>query len=155
MRKIASFLIVFAVLLTFTSCTNKQEQTAVSLEDIYDKLSGSISMDYEKIELAKEDLLDYYGIEAEKVEQFVAVQDACGYKDEIVMIKAFDEADAQKIYSALTEHIEYQKNSMRNYDAAQFDVLCKSKADINGTYVAMFISSSQDEMLEIYNSYFS
>lgn len=154
-KKIISLLFLFVLLFAFTSCVNSREICADSLENIYKDIAEKINMDYDKIELSKDDMLDYYGIDAKIIDEFVAVQDACGYKDEIVMIKAVDTASAQEIYSALTEHIEYQKNSMRNYDAKQYDILTKSKADIKGLWVSMFISSSQDEMLEIYNSYFS
>ncbi len=153
MKKIISLTLVFVLALAFASCGKKEPECITSLDKIYNKIAETVSMDYEKIELTKDDMLDYYGIEAAKIEELTAVQDACGYKDEIVMIKAADEASAQEIASLLTEHIEYQKESMRNYDAAQFEVLNGSKVDIKGVWVAMFVSSSQDKMLERYKSY--
>ncbi len=155
MKKFLSIVLVLATVLAFAACGKKAVEPTAALINIYNEIAKTISMDYEKFELSADDMIDYYGIESAKISELVAVQDACGYKDEIVMIKAVDEAAAQEIASLLNEHIDYQKESMQNYDAAQFEILGKSKVDVKGQYVAMFISSSQDKMLEIYNSYFA
>ncbi len=155
MKKIISAVLVIAVVFAFAACGKKANEPIAAIADIYKEITQTISMDYEKFELSADDMLDYYGIEGKKISELVAVQDACGYKDEIVMIKAVDEAAAQEIATLLGDHIDYQKESMQNYDAAQFEILGKSKVDVKGQYVAMFISSSQDKMLEIYNSYFA
>mgnify|MGYP003317031969 CR=1 FL=1 len=105
-------------------------------------------------ELTADDLIDYYGIEADKVADCAAVQDACGYKDEIVIIKAVDDTSAKEIADLLNEHIEYQKESMKNYDPAQYEILGSSEVITNGVYVAMFISAEQSTMAEIFNGSF-
>lgn len=135
------------------SC-GKSTVEAVNIKDVYQKITENVSMPDETIELAKEDLSDYYGIEADKVTEFAAVQDACGYKDEIVIVKAADDTSAKEIEALLNDHIEYQKDSMKNYDAAQYDILTSSEVITNGVYVAMFISAEQSEMAEIYNGFF-
>lgn len=135
------------------SC-GKSTVEAVNIKDVYQKITENVSMPDETIELVKEDLSDYYGIEADKVTEFAAVQDACGYKDEIVIVKAADDTSAKEIEALLNDHIEYQKDSMKNYDAAQYDILTSSEVITNGVYVAMFISAEQSEMAEIYNGFF-
>ena len=124
------------------------------MHDIYDKIASSVTLPEESIELTVNDFLDYYGIAPESIAVCAAIQDACGYKDEIVIIKAVDESAADEIHGLLEEHIAYQCDSMRNYDAEQYNILCSSKAVQNGCYAAMFVSAEQDEMNDIFNSFF-
>lgn len=162
MKKIASLLIVIAMLFAFASCGDSETPVAPieinctdSLGNIYQKIAEEIPMNYEKFNLTSNDMIDYYGISTDKIAEMIAVQDACGYKDEIVMIKAVNSDAAEEIADLLGQHIAYQKDSMKDYDAAQYQILEKSAVDIKGEYVAMFISSSQNRMLEIYDSYFT
>lgn len=163
MKKIFSLLLVFAMLFAFASCGGKDNPSVPeitinctdSIGNIYLKISEEIPMEYEKFNLTANDMIDYYGIKTEKISEMIAVQDACGYKDEIVMIKANDSAAAEEIADLLGQHIAYQKDSMKDYDAEQYKILTSSIVDIKGEYVAMFISASQDKMLEIYDSYFT
>lgn len=154
MKKIIlSITAVLMITVMLASC-GKSAVEAVNVKEVYQKITESIAMPEETVELAAEDLSDYYGIEADKVAEFAAVQDACGYKDEIVIVKAVDEASAAEIEALLNEHIEYQKDSMKNYDPAQYDILGSSEVVTNGVYVAMFISAEQSTMAEIYNGFF-
>lgn len=150
---ILSVTAVLMIPVMLASC-GKSTVEAVNVRDVYQEITGNIAMPDETIELSKEDLSDYYGIEADKVTEFAAVQDACGYKDEIVIVKAADDTSAKEIEALLNDHIEYQKDSMKNYDAAQYDILTSSEVITNGVYVAMFISAEQAAMAEIYNGFF-
>ena len=154
MKKILlSITAVLMITVMLASC-GKSAVEAVNVKEVYQKITESVAMPEETVELAAEDLSDYYGIEADRVAEFAAVQDACGYKDEIVIVKAVDEASAAEIEALLNEHIEYQKDSMKNYDPAQHDILGSSEVVTNGVYVAMFISAEQSTMAEIYNGFF-
>lgn len=162
MKKTASILLILAMLFAFASCGNSGDPVPTieinctdSLENIYLRISQEVPMEYEKFNLTANDMIDYYGIKSSKIEEVVAVQDACGYKDEIVMIKAKNSDAAEEIADLLGQHISYQMDSMREYDAEQYKILTSSIVDIKGEYVAMFISASQSRMLEIYDSYFT
>lgn len=154
MKKIfVSISAALMVLVMLASCGKAPAQD-FKAEDIYQKVTEGISMPENTVELSADDLTDYYGIDSAKVSEFKAVQDSLGYKDEVVVIKAVDEAAASEIGAQLTEHIEYQKNSMKNYDAAQFDILGSSEVVVNGVYTAMFISAEQSKMIDTFNSLF-
>ena len=155
MKKIIlSITAVLMILFMLASCGNSAAE-AVSIKEVYQKITESVAMPEETVELIADDLVDYYGIEAENVVEFAAVQDACGYKDEIVIIKAADDTSAKEIADLLNEHIEYQKESMKNYDPAQYEILGSSEVITNGVYVAMFISAQQSTMAEIFNGFFN
>ena len=144
---------VLVLLAMLASCGKGTAENA-NIKEVYLKITESVSMPKETVELNVNDLTDYYGIKAEKVVEFAAVQDTCGYKDEIVIIKAADDASAKEIEALLNEHIEYQRDSMRNYDPSQYDILTSSEVITRGVYVAMFISAEQSTMSEIYNGFF-
>lgn len=152
-KALISITSVLMALMLLASC-GKAPAAELNIGEVYQKVTEGIAMPAETVELSADDLIDYYGIEAEKVADFKAVQDACGYKDEIVIVKAVDEAAASEIEALLNDHIEYQKESMRNYDAAQFEVLGSSEVITNGVYVAMFISAEQSKMADTYNAFF-
>lgn len=154
MKKLIAVICSIALCAALFAACGKTAEADVDVRDIYEKIASSAAMPAESIELTKNDLLDYYGISPESVAECVAVQDACGYKDEIVIIKAVDENAADEINGLLEEHIAYQCESMRNYDAAQYEILCSSKTVENGCYTAMFISAEQDKMNDIFNSFF-
>lgn len=154
MKKIIlSITAVLMIPVLLASC-GKSGVKSVDINDVYKKITESVAMPEETVELSSDDLTDYYGIEADKVEEFCAVQDACGYKDEIVIIKAKDDASAKEISDLLNDHIEYQKDSMKNYDPAQYEILGSSKVIVNDIYVAMFISAEQSKMAETFNGFF-
>lgn len=154
MKKIIlSITAVLTALVMLASC-GKTAFEAVGVLEIYQKITEGVAMPEETIELIADDLSDYYGIDPAKIAEFAAVQDACGYKDEIVIVKAVDEASAEEIEAQLCDHIAYQKDSMKNYDPAQYEILGSSEVIVNGVYVAMFISAQQSTMAEIFNGFF-
>ncbi len=154
MKKIVLSITAVLMVLAMLAACGKSAVADVNVKEVYQKITESVTMPKETVELVADDLTDYYGIEADKVADFVAVQDACGYKDEIVIIKAVDDASATEIADLLNKHIDYQKDSMKNYDPAQFSILGTSEVVSNGSYVAMFISADQSKMAEIYNGFF-
>lgn len=163
MKKLLSLLTVLAMLFVFASCGDSGKDPIAPIEvrctdslgNIYLKICDEIPMEYEKFNLTANDMIDYYGIKKDNIVEMIAIQDACGYKDEIVMIKAVHSDAAEEIADLLGQHIAHQKDSMKDYDATQYQILQSSTVDIKGEYVAMFISTSQNRMLEIYDSYFT
>lgn len=172
MKKLISVLTALAIAtaaaLTLSSCDKEpaeSDQTepaqtqlqAVSGEftaaDILAKIKSEFTMDFETIELYPDDMLDFYGIESEKIAELAGIQNACGYKDEIVIIKAVDENAADEIEDIFEQHIEDQKKTMKNYDPEQYQVLGSSIAEEDGVWVALFVSEDQAAMLDVYNSY--
>ena len=150
----SAILLTALAALLLVSCGPEKSAPDFSTADVLTKIAENVSLPEETITLGAGDLLDYYGVAAEKIAEVTAVQDACGYKDEIVIVKAVDEAAAGEIAALLSGHIEYQKESMRSYDAAQYDILCSSRVITNGNYTAMFISAAQRTMEEIFQSFF-
>ncbi len=155
MKKITvSVVSIILALMMLAACGKDAAKADVDVKTVYQKISESIDLPAEKLEYVSGDLLDYYGIDESKVADFAGMQDACGYKDEVVIIKAVDEKAAEEIQTLLNDHIAYQSDSMRNYDAEQFKILGTSTVNVNGVYVAMFISANQAEMIDIFNSFF-
>lgn len=149
---IAILSLVF-LLVILMSCA-KTGSSEINIADIFGEITASVTLPANTLELAIEDLKDYYGIAPEKVSEFVAVQDSSGYKDEILIIKSVDEIAGQEIIEILTDYLSCQKESIRKYDPDQYKILCSSSVIKNGNYIAMFISAEQNTMEDIFNSYF-
>lgn len=152
MKKTVTILsLVLVTLLLLCACG--REAADFSTAEALDKIKESVTMPAETVELGVNDLLDYYGIAAEGIEEVSAVQDACGYKDEIVILKAADEKTAEDAAAHLEDHIGYQRESMKNYDPEMYDILTQSEVIRQGKYAAMFISREQDAMEDIFESF--
>lgn len=170
MKKIISVFTVLAVAaaaLALSSCGKEpavngqtapsQTQQTVSgtftPADILSKIRSEFPMEFETLELVPDDMPDFYGIDGEKIAELAGIQNACGYKDEIVIIKAVDEKAAGEMKAVFEQHIEDQKETMKNYDPEQYRVLGASIVQQDGVWVAMFISENQAAMLDVYRSF--
>lgn len=148
MKKAIILALALALLFALAACGAEPEP--VSLSEVYQTITAEVPSDFEAVTFTADDMMWLYGIDGAALEDVVAVQDESGYKIEIVMMRAADAAAAQQTATLLEQHIEVQKDSMRNYDAAQYAVLEKSKVTVKGEYVAMFISEHQDQMIQIF-----
>lgn len=157
-KLIAVFLIIFT-LLSLTACINgeekaPEEKAEPTVEEIFNKISTSVTLPEEITELSVTDLEDYYGITSDMVSEFKAIQNASGYQDEIVIIKATSQENAVSISALLEDRIEYSKEQMRDYSPEQYQILTKSNVIVKGLFVSMFVSADSAQMDEIFNSYF-
>lgn len=167
MKKIISLLIAVLItasgILVLSSCDKEAKNPVelveesvkekVDLTEILLKIDESVEMSGDMMTLTADDLIDYYGIESSDVVSCAVSQDMCGYLDEIIMIEAVDETAAANIETALNDYLEYKKEEMRTYLPEQYEVLNNCSVNVNGLFVSLFISSSADEINEIYEGY--
>lgn len=165
MKKIISALLICVLAFSLASCgtsaennTSAEDNTVsmtasefISVKDIMDKIESEGLLPEDRITLTTDNLLDYYGIESVWVVESAAVQNASGYQDEIIIINA---SNPSAVRNQLKDHIEYQKEQMKNYSPEQYALLEKCDTVENGNYIALFISDNADRMTEIFNSAF-
>lgn len=123
----------------------------ISVQPVMDKIKAENLLPEDYITLTTDDLIDYYGIESDWVVESSVIQNSSGYQDEIIIIHA---SNPSAVKSALEEHLEYQKNEMRDYSPEQFAILEKCKVEAKGNYIALFISENAARMSEIFNETF-
>ena len=108
------------------------------------------------IELSQDDMLNFYGIQSEDMESFAANLAADGITaKEIVLVKAKDEDSAKDVETKLQNRLEARRNEFNNYLPDQYAIVEKSEVKRDGVYVRLIISPQQEELVELYNSYFS
>lgn len=156
MKRIIGIVALAAVLVCcFAGCSDARQEKNVDLAQIMAKIAETAQMPEETVDIVSaEDLLDYYGIDAQKTESYSICINASGYQDELVMIKATSEETAKEIEGILNERLADSKEAMRNYSPEQFDILEKSHIDVSGKYVSMFVSADAATMIQVYNSFF-
>lgn len=106
----------------------------------------------EAMELTEEDMLNFYGISADQMEDFAAVNCAMGIEaDELVLVKAVDEDSAEEIESLLQQRLENRKSEFQTYIPEEYEVLCQGSVQRDGKYVCLIVSPQAEELEEIYS----
>lgn len=155
---------------TFTACgedADGETKTTVENADNNDPktprqidvaaLKDSIISDLEvsdSIDVAADLLLDLYGIAAEDVAESAGYMTMDGvFPDEVIMIKAVDEAAAGRISDALNRRLEEVKIQSANYDPENYELAQKCTIQSEGVYVVMFLSPHYDRMTELFQNF--
>lgn len=159
MKKFIAVLVVFLTIFSLTACGGGEEnvpkqQTEPGVEEIFNKISTSVNLPEDILELSVTDLEDYYGITSDMFTEFKAIQNASGWQDEIVIFKATSQENASAIAALLEDRIEYSKGQMRDYSPEQYQILTKSNVIVKGLFVSMFVSTDSAQMDEIFSSHF-
>lgn len=106
----------------------------------------------EAMELTEEDMLNFYGIAADQMEDFAAVNCAMGIEaDELVLVKAVDEDSAAEIEALLQQRLENRKSEFQTYIPEEYEVLCQGSVERDGQYVRLIVSPQAEELEEIYS----
>lgn len=109
----------------------------------------------ESMELTEEDMLNFYGIRADQMEDFAAVTCSMGIEaDELVLVKAADEDSAQEIEALLQQRLENRKSEFRNYSPEEYEILTKGSVERDGVYVRLIVSPQSEELAAIYDGCF-
>ena len=130
------------------------EQTAQSdgtLKDVYVQIASQVELP-DMIELNDKLLMRYYGISSDIVADFAGGVDAGGVgQDEIVLIKAADEANVSEIEQALQTRYDSKLAQQENYNADEAEKIRGCKVETKGLYVTLIISNDADQITEIVN----
>lgn len=137
-------------------CGKGQTQPAepdIPLTEVMDDILSQVTMP-EMMTLTTENLLDYYGLEAEELADSAVCINMNGYeKEEIVLLRAIDDAHVQGIVDKLNTSLEDAAVQMQNYLPQQYAMIQKSEVRQNGTYVWLFVSDSNEQMQSIFDTY--
>lgn len=170
MKRILAVLTALSLICIFASCdsktvtdnttkpdnniTSSSDVKTVSVMDIMNEIENKGYLPENPVKLTKNDLLDYYGIEPSDVKDCAVVQNPSGYQDEIIIIETVDENSKITVKNILEDQINYKRDQMKNYDAEMYDILSDCHVEMNGNYVALFISAEREAISTIFNSYF-
>ncbi|MBQ6152764.1 MAG: DUF4358 domain-containing protein [Ruminococcus sp.] len=147
MKKIAIILVAVIILSTvLCACSGGKK-----LSSVYEDITKQVELK-DMLVLTTTDQLDkYYGIAAEDVEDFAGCINSTGVdQEEIIMIKATDDAAADRVKEALQLRYDTKLAQNKNYNAEQAEIIESCSVDQDGLYVSMIISTNADQIKEIY-----
>lgn len=125
------------------------------LADIYGELKPMLATPDDMNDLTSAAQLDrYYGITEDQVEEFAGGINNTGVvMDEIVLIKAKDDAAASAVKTALENRLNAKLNENKNYNPEQAAVIEKCSVEQSGRYVSLIIAENAAEIAERYHQY--
>ncbi len=159
MKRLVSLALAAAMALTLTACGGGEQSAGSSqapefqVQDAMDAMLEKIGSD-DLMELGESDMLDFFGIQAEDMEQFAAVTSAAGITaKEIILVKAAGEDAAQSVQEQLDKRLTNRMAEFKDYLPDQYDIVSQSQVRRDGVYVALIISDQQEELGEIYQGF--
>ena len=116
-----------------------------------DKLSIKQAVElHSPVEMADSFISNYYGIDPEKLEEYIFVMsEEATSAETIVIMKVKDEGDVEKISEALQVVVDEKRGEMENYLPEQFEIVDKSSVKSKGSYVYLVISESGDTIVQM------
>ena len=105
-------------------------------------------------EVSEYQLGHFYNIDKTDVAYFSALVSTDSMsKDEIILIEALTESEANAIRDRLNEHYDNLLSETKEYLPDEYEIIRNCKVVKDGIYIRLFISKDADKMENIYNSY--
>ncbi|MEE1125239.1 MAG: DUF4358 domain-containing protein [Acutalibacteraceae bacterium] len=105
-------------------------------------------------EVSEYQLGHFYNIDKTDVAYFSALVSTDSMsKDEIILIEALTESEANAVRDRLNEHYDNLLSETKEYLPDEYEIIKNCKVVKDGIYIRLFISKDADKMEDIYNSY--
>lgn len=156
MKKYIYMILAAAMTLSLTACSggeDKKEFADFSVQTAMEDMLSQVPVD-DPLTLVEGDMLDFFGISADSMEEFAAVTCANGISaQEIVLVKAVDEGKAETVAGQLTKRLEARAAELENYLPDEYAVVSECEVMQHGVYAAMIIHPEHEMMEELYMDY--
>lgn len=135
-----------------TNVEQSEAEEAVNarpVKEIYEDIKQAVEL-HSPVEMADSFISNYYGIDPEKLEEYIFVMsEEATSAETIVIMKVKDEGDVEKISEALKVVVDEKRGEMENYLPEQFEIVDKSSVKSKGSYVYLVISESGDTIVQM------
>lgn len=156
MKKLIFLALAAAMVLCLAACGGNKESSGPDFQvrDAMDAMLERTGAD-DMMTLSEGDMLDFYGIRAEDMEQFSAAITSTGISaKEIVLVKAAGEDAAQRVREQLDKRVANRMTEFENYLPDQFDIVANhSRVSRDGVYVSLIISGELEDLSQIYSGF--
>lgn len=156
MKKYINLILAAAMALSLTACSggeDKKEFADFSVQTAMDDMLAQASVD-DPLVLGEGDMLDFFGISADSMEEFAAVTCANGISaQEIVLVKSADEGKASNVAEQLTKRLDARAAELENYLPEEYAIVSECEVMQHGVYAAMIIHPEHEQLEEIYMDY--
>lgn len=150
----AVLLIVLAALLLFTAACGQEQARHADMQAICDEIA-KLPEQPEMLPLSAKKLGSYYGIDADSCPQAIVMICGDGLRvDEIWLIEAGSEEQAEEILSIAKSRVEQVCSETENYLPEQYAVAKQARTLRIGSSAALFISPDAEAMEEIFRQGF-
>lgn len=143
------------MLLGLAACSGGEDAQSAdfSVQDAMADMLAEAPID-EPLTLAQGDMLDFYGIQADDMEDFAATLCSNGISaQEIVLVKAKDGDSAKRVEEKLQNRLDNRKSELKDYLPDQYDIVSQCQVKRDGVYVRLIISPEEEALAEIYQGY--
>lgn len=150
MKIIRLAMLALCLIALLTGCAAKPEPR--SLQDIWQTmLKADVLPDMATVPEGM--VLDFFGIEPDWYEEavFMVARDSL-LADEVVLIRARDDAAAKQIHQMLESRMEAKAAEARTYSPVQYAVISMGQVLIKGRELALLVCPEADTLLAIYQS---
>lgn len=150
---LAGIIACFTLIAAGCSSSSNNEPTAkdVDLNDVYTKITETVTLPDDMSEISESELTSLYGIDMDEVKQYAgAITMTSVSSDEIIMLEATDSNAAADLKEKVDNRYEAKLNEMRDYLPDEFEKISACSVYSEGNYVAMFISDDSAAMTEIF-----
>ena len=156
MKRLIFPVLAAVMILGLAACGGNKESSGADfqVQDAMDAMLERAGAD-DMMTLSERDMLEFYGIRAEDMEQFSAAITFTGISaKEIVLVKAADEDAAQRVLERLDKRVANRMAEFKNYLPDQFDIIANhSQVSRDGVYVSLIISDELEELSKIYSGF--
>lgn len=122
---------------------------AKSVEEIYNEIEQGVEL-ISPVPMGDGFITNYYGIEPEKLEEYVfAMSEEATSAETVVIMKVKDAGDVEAMCKALQVVVDEKRSEMQDYLPEQFEIVDKSSVKSKGNYVYLVISGQADAILQI------
>ena len=126
-----------------------EQETSKSIAEIYAEIKNQVAL-YSPMEFDEEFLMNYYGIDAALLEEYVfSMSEDAASAETIVVMKANAAADVESLQASLQVVVDEKRNEMENYLPEQFAIVDKSEVKSKDNYIWLVISENEDTIKKI------
>ncbi len=146
-------IIIIFILLTGCSSDNKAEKEP-SIDEIEKNISEAVDLsNMKKVDSHKLEKL--YDIHSDELEDFLLYTADTNIKaDEMLILKVADEKDISDIQDRISNRIEEQSNSFKDYLPDEYYLIEKHVLKSNGQYILFVISEDAEKIESIFDESF-
>lgn len=146
-----TLILLLAVVMVLCCACGKSD--AKPLTDVYNDIKAQVG--FENVtELNDISLMErYYGITADMAAEFAGCVNSSGVEqEEIVLVKAVDDASAATVKEKLENRYKAKLDQNKSYNPEQAAMIEKCSVQQNGLYVSMIVSDKAEQITAIYRS---
>lgn len=126
-----------------------EQEVTKSLAEIYAEIQNGVEL-YSPMEFDDEFLMNYYGIDASLLEEYVfSMSEDAASAETIVVMKAKSSSDVESLSASLQVVVDEKRNEMENYLPEQFAIVEKATVETKDNYIWLVISENEDTIKKI------